>query len=179
MSKSLVDTIANKYHVSASLQLVNQNQIYSIYCAYPINTAYYIVLSEYSVLPQYATSSGKLLMLYNLYNNDKASLKNIEFKKYTPHTIVSEKALLANLNEISKNEYACEIEEFSLGVGSLAVPIFDLSNHLVATVSATFFLHSLPAIKKDLLTDLRKIAEDVSDNFSNSQKSSFKPRVEK
>lgn len=179
MSKSLVDIIANKYHVSASLQLVNQNQIYSIYCAYPINTAYYIILSEYSVLPQYATSSGKLLMLYNLYNNDKNSLKDIEFKKYTPHTIMSEKALLNDLKNISKNEYACEMEEFSLGVGSIAVPIFDFSKQLIATVSATFFVHNLPAIKENLLADLRKIANNVSDNFYDSQKSVPKSGSEK
>jgi len=171
MSKGLVDAIANKYHISASLQMVNQNQIYSIYCAYPINTAYYIILSEYSILPKYATSSGKLLMLYNIYDdNDENALKNLEFKQFTPRTIMDAETLKTNLEEVRRNKYACELEEFALGVGSMAVPIFDLSNQLIATVSATFFVHSLPAIKDNLLADLKNIAATVSDNFCNIQK---------
>ena len=170
MSKGLVDAIANKYHISASLQMVNQNQIYSIYCAYPINTAYYIILSEYSILPKYATSSGKLLMLYNLYDNDENAFDNLEFKQFTPRTVMDAETLKANLAEIRRNKYACELEEFALGVGSMAVPIFDLSNQLIASVSATFFVHSLPAIKDNLLTDLKNIAATVSDNFCNIQK---------
>lgn len=176
MSKSLVDAIANKYHISASLQLVNQNQIYSIYCAYPINTAYYIILSEYSILPKYATSSGKLLMLYNLLDNDENAFKNLEFKQFTPRTIMDVETLKASLEEIRKNRYACEIEEFALGVGSMAVPIFDPNNQLVATVSATFFVHSLPTIKDNLLIDLKNIAATVSDNFCNIQKTKRRER---
>lgn len=164
-AKSYVNTIAEKYHVTASLQLVNQHQIYSIYCAYPSNTAYTIILSEYSSLPLYATSSGKLLILYNLYDNNKLSIKNFEFKKYTPYTIMSAEALIKNLDEIRKNKYASEIEEFELGVSSMAVPILNQSNQLIATVSTTFFVNNLINIKDSLLVDLTEIANEISNNF--------------
>lgn len=49
--KPLVDAVAEKYHFSASLQMVYQNQIFSVYCAYPTKQAYYIVMSEYTDLP--------------------------------------------------------------------------------------------------------------------------------
>lgn len=164
-ARSYVDNIAEKYHVTASLQLVNQHQIYSIYCAYPSNTAYTIILSEYTALPLYATSSGKLLLLYNLCDNNKLLIKNFKFKNYTPHTIMSEEALIKNLEEIRKNQYASEMEEFELGVGSMAVPILDPSNQLIATVSATFFVSNLVKFKDSLLSDLKGIANEISSNF--------------
>lgn len=166
MSKALVDAIANKYSISASLQMVHQNQVYSIYCAYPSNTAYYIILSEYAILPKYATSSGKLLLLYNEYMRHPELVNKIEFKKFTPRTIRNAKTLTKDLEEIKENKYAYELEEFAIGVGSLAVPIFDHNQHLIATVSATSFVHSLPNIKNELLIDLKNIAATVSENFS-------------
>ena len=125
IAKTHVNNIAEKYHISSSFQLVNQNQIYSIYCAYPNNTAYTISLSQYTTLPLYATSSGKLLMLYNLLPNNTDLLNNISFQQYTPYTINTRKKLLQNLKQIQANSYACEIEEFQLGVGSMAVPILN------------------------------------------------------
>lgn len=164
-AKSYVDNIAEKYHVTTSLQLVNQHQIYSIYCAYPSNTAYTIIVSEYTALPLYATSSGKLLMLYNLYDNNKLPIKGFQFKNYTPYTITSKEALIKNLEEIRKNKYASEIEEFELGVSSMAVPILDPNNQLIATVSATFFVNNLMNIKDNLLSDLKEIANEITNNF--------------
>lgn len=167
MFKGAVDNIANKYHISASLQLVNQDQIYSVYCAYPANTAYYIILSEYAILPKYATSSGKLLLLYNDYPHGEKMFASLNFKQFTPKTITDPQILTKELQEIRRQGYAGEFEEFAFGVGSLAVPVFGTDKALLATVSATFFAHAFPEIKTELLADLQKIAADISANFVN------------
>ena len=62
LCKPLMNALAEKYHITASLQIVNQDEIVTIYCAYPVSTSYYITLSEYTPLPEYVTSSGKLLL---------------------------------------------------------------------------------------------------------------------
>ncbi|CDE94267.1 IclR family transcriptional regulator [Acidaminococcus sp. CAG:542] len=154
--KPLVDAAAEKYHFSASLQMVYQNQIFSVYCAYPTKQAYYIVMSEYTDLPLHATSSGKLLLLDQITHGRKKLLDQLEYKAFTPASIRSREQLEAQLKTIKKNGYSTEIEEFVNDVGSLAVPLYDEKGRLLLTLSATFFVKSLPKIKEDLLKYFQK-----------------------
>lgn len=160
--KPLIDQMAEKYHTSASLQIVNSKKIHSIYCSYPSNTAYTIGLSEFGSLPLHATSSGKLYSLYNLVLQDKQSLKQLDFSKFTSKTITSETAFIKELQKIKKQGYADELEELAIGVGSLAVPVLNSNGKLYSTISATFFASNYAVIKSDLLNDLRKIAKAIN-----------------
>lgn len=157
--KPLVDAIAEKYHFSASLQMVYQNQIFSVYCAYPTKQAYYIVMSEYTDLPLHATSSGKLLLLDQITHGREKVLQELDFKAYTPRSLRSIDQLLQQLHTIEKEGYSTEIEEFVNDVGSLAVPLYDENDRLLLTLSATFFVKSLPQVKDDLLADFNQAAE--------------------
>lgn len=87
LCKPLMNALAEKYHITASLQIVNQDEIVTIYCAYPVSTSYYITLSEYTPLPEYVTSSGKLLLAHVLLPARPDYLDDIEFKPYTPYTL--------------------------------------------------------------------------------------------
>lgn len=157
--KPLVDAVAEKYHFSASLQLVYQNQVFSVYCAYPTKQAYYIVMSEYTDLPLHATSSGKLLLLDQITHGREKVLQDLDFKAYTPRSLRSVDQLLQQLHTIEKEGYSTEIEEFVNDVGSLAVPLYDENDRLLLTLSATFFVKSLPQVKDDLLADFNQAAE--------------------
>ena len=157
--KPLVDAVAEKYHFSASLQMVYQNQIFSVYCAYPTKQAYYIVMSEYTDLPLHATSSGKLLLLDEVTHGREELLEQLEYRAYTPCSIQSSRALREQLKVIQANGYATEIEEFFNDVGSLAVPLYDEKGRLLLTISATFFVKSLPQIEADLLADFQKAVQ--------------------
>ena len=159
--KPLIDQMAEKHHISASLQIVNSKKIHSIYCSYPSNTAYTIGLSEFDSLPLHATSSGKLYSLYNLFLPNKQSLKQLDLAKFTSRTITSETAFIKELQKIKKQGYADELEEFAIGVGSLAVPVLNSNGKLYSTISATFFASNYAVIKTDLLNDLRKIAKAI------------------
>lgn len=164
--KPLVDMIAEKYYLTSSLQIVNQGQIFSVYCAHPSNRAYYIILSEYSNLPKHATSSGKLLLLDEITRGNISSVDAIEFETFTPHTITYKQGLLDQLETIRQNGYSLESEEFALDVGSIAVPCYDAQGHLVATISSTFFAKSLAPIKENLITELKSNAEKISAKFT-------------
>lgn len=154
--KPLVDAIAEKYHFSASLQMVYQNQIFSVYCAYPTKQAYYIVMSEYTDLPLHATSSGKLLLLDQISHGREDLLEKQEFKAFTPRSLRSSDALRIQLQSIQRNGYSTEIEEFVNDVGSLAVPLYDEKGRLLLTLSATFFVKSFPQVREHLLADFRQ-----------------------
>lgn len=166
MFRHEVDALSDKYHISASLQMVGQNQIYSIYCAYPSNNAYYIVLTEFTDLPRIATSSGKLLLAYNIMEQHPEALNNIKYEEFTPYTLKNKTELLKQLELIKKEKYSLELEEFNSDVGSLAVPVLNPEGELVATVSTTFFAKQLPKIKTNLLKDLKKIAKSMELKFN-------------
>ena len=162
LCKPLMNALAEKYHTTTSLQIVNQDEIVSIYCAYPVSTSYYITLSEYTPLPEYVTSSGKLLLAHVLLPANPAYLDEIEFKPYTPYTIKNKKELQKQLQEIASKAYSVEKEEFNLDVGSVAVPVFSFNNELIGTVSATVFASTMPRLEAELARDLKQIAVHVS-----------------
>lgn len=83
-------------------------------------------------------------------------MDQLEYKAFTPASIRSREQLEAQLKTIKKNGYSTEIEEFVNDVGSLAVPLYDEKGRLLLTLSATFFVKSLPKIKEDLLKDFQK-----------------------
>ncbi|MDY4921091.1 MAG: IclR family transcriptional regulator [Phascolarctobacterium sp.] len=165
MCKHLVNDLAEKYHLTASLQIVNQDEIVTLYCAYPVSTSYYITLSEYTPLPIYATSSGKLLLAHTLLPERPEIINELKFHSYTPYTINTKEQLLDQLEQVTLQGYSLELEEFNMDVGSIAVPVFNYNQELVATVSCTFFAKSLPDIKCDLVKELMTIGEEIARNI--------------
>lgn len=169
LCKPLMNALAEKYHITASLQIVNQDEIVTIYCAYPVSTSYYITLSEYTPLPEYVTSSGKLLLQHVLLPARPDYMDSIHFKPYTPYTIKNKAELQEQLQKISQQGYSIEKEEFNLDVGSIAVPILDLNHELLGTVSVTAFVSILTKLEKELAKDLQEIAAKVSTVFGSRE----------
>lgn len=161
MCKPLMNALAEKYHITVSLQIVNQDEIVSIYCAYPVSTSYYITLSEYTPLPEYVTSSGKLFLLHTLLPVRPNILDEITFTPYTPHTIKNKEELQKQLQEISFKGYSTEKEEFNEDVSSMAVPIFSFNKELIGTISVTVFASAMPRLEEDLAKDLKKITQQI------------------
>lgn len=160
LCKSAIDELANTYSITASIQMVQHDNIETVYCAYPHHAAYYIILSDYSDLPKHAMASGLLLLAYS-YPSDE-ELNALPFPAFTPYTLQNADDLKKRLAQIRIDGYSQETEEFALDVGSLAVPIFDpFQGQLIMTVSCTFFVKNLDRIKADVLRDLQTIAHNV------------------
>lgn len=160
--RPLLNALAEKFHTTFSLQIVSQNDIVSIYCAYPVTTSYYITLSEYTSLPAHVTSSGKLLLLNRLLPANPAILDTMEFKQYTPNTIKNKEELLLQLKKIQKDGYSFEKEEFNLDVASVAVPVYDFSGSMIGSISATAFAKTLPTIEKALVEEIKCAVAHIS-----------------
>lgn len=162
LCKAPVDALANTYHITASVQMVQKDQILTVYCAYPRHTAYYIILSDYTPLPKHATSSGLLLLAYTNQFHEENHSDLLPFTTFTPNTIRTAAALKDRLAIVRQMGYAQENEEFALDVGSLAVPIFEPSEgQLIMTISCTFFVKQLDTIKSAILQDMQNITQSV------------------
>ncbi len=87
--------------------------------------------------PAFCTGVGKAA----LSTLDAAALDTIladmEFRRFTPHTITDRPSFIAELDRIRQSGIAFDREEHEPGIRCVAAPVFDESRSLVAGVSVT------------------------------------------
>lgn len=116
-----------------------------------------------SITPLHATASGKVL-LAGLSSEDRARIvKEQGLKAYTARTITSKKVLERQLLDVAGQGFATAIEEFELGLNSIAVPVRDHLGTVVAAVSVSGpAFRFTPEVMDGVLDDLRDAADRVS-----------------
>lgn len=87
--------------------------------------------------PAYCTGVGKAALSALDAAALDAALAGVEFRRYTPQTIVDRAALFAELAEIRDSGIAFDREEHEPGIRCVAAPVFDAGRALVAGVSVT------------------------------------------
>lgn len=91
-------------------------------------------------LPAYATSAGRVLLAAlpsDLLDN---ILDDLEFEQLTPYTINNRHDLLAEIARVKNQNYAIVEQELTLGLSSLAVPVFNRNGKAVLCINIS--LHS-------------------------------------
>lgn len=91
-----------------------------------------------SHVPLHCTASGKLLLAHLARRQRDAVIKRLPMPQLTPATITSAQALRAECDEIVQRGYACDREEFVVGLIAVAVPVRDEQG----TVRATIAVHA-------------------------------------
>jgi len=117
-----------------------------------------------SRLPAYCTASGKV-HLANLSDEELLEMyPEPTFKTYTPTTIPSREALVAELKMIAEQGYAVDNEELDPGVRCVAAPIRDYTRRIVGAISISgpSMRMSDERIDKELIPLATKSAEDLS-----------------
>lgn len=102
--------------------------------------------------PLYATSSGRLLLSALSQAELDAYLSGIKLKRFTPASITSKTALKQALTAIRETGLGYVSEQFTHGIVGFAVPIFNASKEMIATLNV-----ALPLIRDSANT--RKIIE--------------------
>jgi DNA-binding IclR family transcriptional regulator len=123
-----------------------------------------------SRVPFHCTANGKLLVAWARPALRERLLRSQTFPAYTPHTLVTRAALLAELSEIRRRGYSEDNEEFLAGVCCLAVPVRDRRGAVVAGLAV-----SAPSARFNLerarghLSDLLAVAEELGTEFEAHQ----------
>lgn len=132
-AKPILEQLAIDTSESVQLaEIEGKNVVYidHIKSTYPIQITSHIGL----VYPVHCTSSGKVLLAHQEQHIIKEILKN-KLEKYSPATITDPKILIKEFEEIRKQGF-CYIEnEFIEGIVSIAAPIFDYDEKVIAAVS--------------------------------------------
>ncbi|MBY4893458.1 IclR family transcriptional regulator [Rhodobacteraceae bacterium N5(2021)] len=94
-----------------------------------------IQLPQGTRVPFHATASGKMYLSTLAPNHLQRYLNAASLTGHTENTITDRAALMTELEEISRNGYALDREEFMPDMIALAVPILESNDRLMATLS--------------------------------------------
>lgn len=161
-----IEAIAEKYNLTCYLQVSFYRDIYTVETISSPKCHYAYVPKSGSNLPLYATASGKLLVAYMPTEEQKKVIDNIEFEKFTEHTISNPENFLDELNKILLNGYSTELEELDLGISGIAVPLFNSKANLVGTISIAAPAIIVDKIFKQAVNDLEKTGECITKSLS-------------
>jgi IclR family acetate operon transcriptional repressor len=87
-------------------------------------------------LPLHATASGLAYLAYLSEERLSQTLRRIEVKAITPHTVKTEAELRAKLETIRRNGCSVSSRTFEAEVTGIAAPIFDWHGAVQGTISA-------------------------------------------
>ncbi len=85
--------------------------------------------------PLYATSSGKILLSSLDPEARSEIVDRIEFQPWTPNTIITKEALLAEVEKVKDQQWAMVEEEFDHHVRAISVPVRNSAETVVAALS--------------------------------------------
>lgn len=87
-------------------------------------------------VPAYTTADGKTILSYLDKNKINGYLPK-RIPKYTKNTITNKSEFIKKLEEIKKNGYTVDNEEFVEGIKCVAAPIFDHEGNVKFSISTT------------------------------------------
>ena len=116
--------------------------------------------------PAYCTSMGRAILAFLPAEEARAHLARVKLVRYTPHTLVDPKALLAELAETKKRGYSLSKEEFLLNLESIGAPIFDETGDVCGALSLNGEPRSitrgdLPALARKVLNMASEISRYI------------------
>ncbi|MDU8911670.1 IclR family transcriptional regulator [Aestuariicoccus sp. MJ-SS9] len=121
-------------------------------------------------VPFYCTASGKMYLSSLTANHLRKYLDATELEPRTPNTITDHDRLLDEIREVRKQGYALDREEFMEDMIALAVPILDVQDRLMATLSFHAPTQRFGIDRAlDFLQPLREAARDLSQLVTDSE----------
>jgi DNA-binding IclR family transcriptional regulator len=87
--------------------------------------------------PLHATSSGKILLAFMIPEERHEVLASSELARLTPHTITSQRELVAHVEAAARDGYASSIEELEEGLNAVAAPVRDHTGGVIAALSVS------------------------------------------
>ena len=85
--------------------------------------------------PMYCTAIGKLILAQHELGALESFLRFTPLIAYTKNTITRQEELMAELEDIRSKGYALDMEESNDGISSIAAPIYNYANRMIAGIA--------------------------------------------
>ncbi len=130
-----------------------------------------IYTTPYAELPLNISAAGKVLAAFSSEDILQRLIRNARFIKQTPKAIDNTEEFLRHLETVRHNGYAEDNEEFAIGIGCMAAPVFDHDGKCVAAVGITGSIQEYQGEnKRPLISMLLRSAEAISQKVGMPQK---------
>jgi len=162
VARAAMEDVARQLGESCSMAVLDHGDI--IYVArVPAQRLMKQVLDVGGRLPAHATALGQVLMAALPDDELNALLEANPLFPLTEHTITDRKVFLERMEQVRKQGYALVDEELELGVRSIAVPVHDRRNRVIAAmnVGADARRVSLEEMSDRVLTALRRAVNET------------------
>ncbi|MBU8848316.1 MAG: helix-turn-helix domain-containing protein [Desulfobacterales bacterium] len=95
-------------------------------------------LSAGSRLPLHATSMGKAILAFMSPAQQKEITEQLDFKSLTPYTISDMNLFLIELEKTKQRGFAIAVQELSLGLKTMATPVFNSQGIVEASFGVSY-----------------------------------------
>lgn len=117
-------------------------------------------------LPLYAGAGPRVLLAALSEPELAAFLGRSPFPALTPHTLTSSSKLRADVEMTRERGYVLSMEDVTVGVAAIGVPVFDAAGQVVAAISAAGLRHEFEGDRAEAIAGrLRASAARVSANL--------------
>ena len=132
----VMERLVETLHESCSVAVLDEHDI--VYVARtPAKRIMAMNLVVGSRLPAHATSIGKVLLAYLPAKELDAYFATAPLQRLTDHTICDEPKLRAVLRDVRNAGWAISDQDCERGLRTVAAPIFDRSNEVVAAINVS------------------------------------------
>lgn len=157
-----LDRLAIDSHQAVQMGVLKGNQVTYIEQILPPNPVL-IYTTPYAELPLNISAAGKVLAAFSPQNTLYQLLRQVQFKKMTPQTIDDVNEFTHYLEGVRQMGYAVDNEEFALGIGCLAAPVFNHEQRCVAAIGVTGSIQDYRGESKErLVSMLLRTADTIS-----------------
>lgn len=150
--------------------LREENSVVYLYKEEPVQSGIHMASHIGLRNPMYCTGVGKAILAFLPEVEKRLIVENTVYEMFTPHTLHTPQALLADLELIRNRGYAFDEEEHELGISCIAAPIKNKQGIAYAAISISAPTSRLEYEKKQLLA--KKIcvaAERISELLNGSR----------
>ena len=159
----ILNDLSEKQKGAVSLGVLDGEDVIYVARAQNRRSIYTLNVSVGSKFPIYCSSIGRVLLSGMADQDIKALLKRIDLAKRTPKTTTKIGDIMDEIGRIRKQGYCISDEETEIGIRSIAVPIYDLDQKIIAGFNASVqaSVADNRALVKEFLPLLRTAAVQV------------------
>ena len=117
--------------------------------------------------PIHTLAMGKAILAFRPQEQQTEYLESVDFQHFTPNTITNVKRFRKELENVHRQGYALDNEEWAIGVCCVAAPVFDFTNYpshaiSISGPSRNFTDEKVAQIVKDLTILCKSLFEELS-----------------
>ncbi len=165
-----MEALVAKVNESSSISVLDDLEVVYV-VRVPTRRIMSITLSVGTRLPAYATSMGRVLLATLPEDELEERLSRIEIRPLTARTVKDKDELGAILAATRKQGYAATDQELEEGLRSLAVPIRDASDAVVAALNVSVHASraSMAVLRRDFLPLARQAVAGIEADLTGAR----------